>query len=467
MKARQENTQRISNKVCPAGMTIEEWQIALRREQAEYAEFNVKHLDNNLIWGDYAVESSGGGCYRTAFRGVLSEKNYCACLDFRTNGLGTCKHLEAVQLYLQEQVEGYPWAGISYSPAYTSIYVNYKGGRSIQIRVGNDFAEEYQKLKEAYFDANGELAQEHYHLLPEICQEGEAISSSFRCYDDAKDFAQEVLKKELWQRHLQELYPMQMIPWDKTATDVAKDELNEVLYYLCHQINGIILSPKHPYLAHLIARLVDEVYRHLDKQELGFIILSSEAELYQWREAFGAETDLHLLPIQLITEDDFIQLVNKDLTNCSFVYVHNADGLKEWKNPLSIAIKKLRIEHLYMHLTSLEQLTPVQVSSILQHISPFILGPFYKFIHSSRRIFPLHDDGSNLPDSLVDLLTIVPNLSLFFDEKVQEVQTNLDLNLLPREERLNIALRIFSELLNDDEGIKLVQTKLQQLINLK
>ncbi len=328
MRAEQEHNKRISNKVCPEGMTIEEWQIALRREQAEYSNFEVQHLDNNRIWGDYSVASKNGGCYRTAFRGVLSEKNYCACLDFRTNGLGTCKHLEAVQLHLRQEVDGYPWAGISYSPAYTSLYVNYKGGRKIQIRVGNDFSEEYQKLKEAYFDEKGVLAEENFYLLNKICELGEEISKSFRCYDDVKDFAQEVLNKQEWQAKLESLYPHQSIPFFEEIEENSTNPLNKVLYRLCHQVNGIVLAPKHSNFTYLIARLADEVYQHLSNQEVGFVILSSHAEVEQWRLAFLSEPRYKVLPIRILTEGEFVELAEKDFPNSSFIYVDNADSLR-------------------------------------------------------------------------------------------------------------------------------------------
>ena len=60
---------RLSNKVCPEGMSIEEWQIALRREQAALSSFTVEHLDDNRIWGDYIV-LSGNSRDKVAFRGV-------------------------------------------------------------------------------------------------------------------------------------------------------------------------------------------------------------------------------------------------------------------------------------------------------------------------------------------------------------------------------------------------------------
>ena len=48
---------RLSNKICPENMTVEEWQVALRRENARESDFQVDHLDKNRIWGDYLVSS--------------------------------------------------------------------------------------------------------------------------------------------------------------------------------------------------------------------------------------------------------------------------------------------------------------------------------------------------------------------------------------------------------------------------
>ena len=73
---------RLSNKICPDDMTIEEWQVALRRETAQMSNFKVEHLDRNRIWGDYLV-SGVTGRYKVAFRGVQSDRNFCSCLDFR------------------------------------------------------------------------------------------------------------------------------------------------------------------------------------------------------------------------------------------------------------------------------------------------------------------------------------------------------------------------------------------------
>jgi hypothetical protein len=48
------------------------------------------------VFSDFQVHSSSGLDYRVEIRDVASRQVACTCTDFRINGLGTCKHVEAV-----------------------------------------------------------------------------------------------------------------------------------------------------------------------------------------------------------------------------------------------------------------------------------------------------------------------------------------------------------------------------------
>ncbi|MSU50618.1 MAG: hypothetical protein EXS37_16280 [Opitutus sp.] len=52
------------------------------------------------IFSDFEVRSKSGLDYRVEVRDVAARQFSCTCTDFRTNGLGTCKHVEAVLLHL-------------------------------------------------------------------------------------------------------------------------------------------------------------------------------------------------------------------------------------------------------------------------------------------------------------------------------------------------------------------------------
>lgn len=458
---------RLSNKICPDNMTIEEWQVALRRENARESNFTVEHLDKNRIWGDYLVCSETGR-YKVAFRGVQSDRNFCSCLDFRTNGLGTCKHLESVSLFLQEHVPGYPWAGLSYAAEYSSLFVSYKGGRSIRIRIGDAYRSEYQHLKEKYFTPEGILPEERFYLLDQICQEAVNISPSFRCYEDVQEFATERVRLGQWQTELQSAYPEEAIPWDKKSLTPAYQEVESLLYQLCFNGYGFIVGLKHPFYIHLIARLTEEIYQGEEVREKGYIIVATETDVLLWQSILLQYSEYIHLPIQVLSQQQFLKQQIPQGAKATFVYINDADCLKEWKNPLSLAIKRLEVRHLYLHVETLKHFTPVQLSSILQHINPFIIGPFYKFIHTYRPMFPLQEQRQLLPPEMRDFTHFVTQVLL--DAPVlpsaDTVPPQLPIEeLLTPSQRVTKFLSLFGEILADPEASELLQERIKTLLS--
>ena len=68
--------------------------IADRVERARIERMTVVPQDAARPWTDYTVTSKiTGKSYRVALRGQLPGDSYCSCPDFRSNTLGTCKHV--------------------------------------------------------------------------------------------------------------------------------------------------------------------------------------------------------------------------------------------------------------------------------------------------------------------------------------------------------------------------------------
>jgi len=68
--------------------------IEERRERARHERMTVKAADPERPWTDYTVSNTmSGKSYRVSLRGKESGDAYCSCPDFRTNTLGTCKHI--------------------------------------------------------------------------------------------------------------------------------------------------------------------------------------------------------------------------------------------------------------------------------------------------------------------------------------------------------------------------------------
>ena len=94
-------SQRISNIIKPRGMSPREWQVTLRRQQAQKEAFAIREADPVRAPGEYAVgNAKTRNEYRVSFYGKGHPLNSCSCMDFRTSRIGTCKHLEAVAAWI-------------------------------------------------------------------------------------------------------------------------------------------------------------------------------------------------------------------------------------------------------------------------------------------------------------------------------------------------------------------------------
>ncbi len=76
--------------------------ISERQQRATIEKFRIQSVDPKAPWTDYTITSGlSGKTYRVALRGPERGQSYCSCPDFRTNTLGTCKHI----LYTLGRVE--------------------------------------------------------------------------------------------------------------------------------------------------------------------------------------------------------------------------------------------------------------------------------------------------------------------------------------------------------------------------
>ena len=82
--------------------TTDQDEINRRRLRAQTEEFRISNLDpRHPIFSNFRVQSSSGLTYSVEIREMRQRQFTCDCVDFRINGLGTCKHVEAVLLHLE------------------------------------------------------------------------------------------------------------------------------------------------------------------------------------------------------------------------------------------------------------------------------------------------------------------------------------------------------------------------------
>jgi hypothetical protein len=82
--------------------TSDEDEINRRRWRAQNESFAITNLDaRQPIFSNFHVNSASGMAYIVEVRDPAQRHCSCQCVDFRINGLGTCKHVEAVLAHLE------------------------------------------------------------------------------------------------------------------------------------------------------------------------------------------------------------------------------------------------------------------------------------------------------------------------------------------------------------------------------
>lgn len=108
--------------------------MAERQQRAEKESMTVRSVRPDQPWVDYVVTSQQSGrSYRVALRGLEAGESYCTCPDFRTNHLGTCKHILQVQTKVQKR---FPKKKLKpYRRKRLSVRVNYGADQGVVFNV--------------------------------------------------------------------------------------------------------------------------------------------------------------------------------------------------------------------------------------------------------------------------------------------------------------------------------------------
>jgi hypothetical protein len=79
----------------PGWKTTDDQEIMLRRWRGRTEILSVKALEaRHPYFGAFRAQSASGGSYDVEIRSLSEQANSCSCIDYRVNGLGTCKHIE-------------------------------------------------------------------------------------------------------------------------------------------------------------------------------------------------------------------------------------------------------------------------------------------------------------------------------------------------------------------------------------
>ncbi len=104
---------------------LEQRALAERAKRAKDEAFRLRSSDPTQPWTDYAISSlQSGRTYRVALRGEERGQSYCSCPDFRSNKLGTCKHVIYALRRVQQKFTAEERA-CPFQPEDFAVHLNY------------------------------------------------------------------------------------------------------------------------------------------------------------------------------------------------------------------------------------------------------------------------------------------------------------------------------------------------------
>lgn len=163
--------------------------LAERADRARAEKMRVDSADPTRPWTDYTVTSKlSGKAYRVALRGEEPGVSYCSCPDFRTNTLGTCKHvlhvLRKVKRSFSAQKLRRP-----YRRDRLALHLRYDGDVTLRLAVPEKIDEQAAKIVAPLRDR----AIDDVHDLMQRLAKLQKTGTELAVYPDAEEFIQQRL----------------------------------------------------------------------------------------------------------------------------------------------------------------------------------------------------------------------------------------------------------------------------------
>ena len=388
----------MSSGTCPAGMSLREWQLALRRQAGGRGGFDVAELSGRWAPGRYTVTShSSHRVYRVSYHGEGSEWNNCECMDFRTSSLGTCKHLEAVASWLRSN--GREPAGDV--PSRPMLYISYTGGRRLRLHPGDKSPAELQVAALRFFDDDLVATPGMVPELPSFIENARRIDPRFHCMPDALNYILEARDR----RRRSELM-------DDLSSDRINSLLRTTLYpYQAEGIRfafeaGKVLVADEMGLGKTVQAIgTAELYRQ-NNMAASVLIVCPTSLKYQWKKEIerftGAEAvvieGVHTRRRELYSDEAYYKIVSyHTLANDIKVFgtlrfdmliMDEVQRLKNWNTQISQAARRIESDYsVILSGTPLEN-RPEELYSVMQFVDQYALGPYHEFVDRHVTVSP-------------------------------------------------------------------------------
>ena len=403
--ARLQKAARVSRMRKPQEMSLEQWQVALRRQFAETQDLRITNIGGEPIFSEFlVVNPQTDGQYRVAIRGEGLGDNYCSCPDFVVNTLGTCKHIEFVLHKLRSKRGGRQAFSKGFDPAYSEVYLRYGARRAVVFKAGTESPASLRRRAADYFDSDGVLRTEAYMRFDTFLSQADRLKHDLRSYDDALDFIAQVRDRTHLAKRIGKMFPAGI-------RSKAFGRLLKVSLYP-YQQEGVLFAAQAG--RSLIA---DDMGLGKTIQAIGacevlaraagverVLVVCPTSLKYQWKQEIEAFCDRSAVVIEglspartaLYAAESFYKIVNYDVVHRDteairkwepdVIVLDEAQRIKNWKTRRARSIKKLDSKYaIVLTGTPLENRLE-ELYSIVEFVDRFRLGPLFRFLAEHQQV---------------------------------------------------------------------------------
>ncbi|MEZ6143710.1 MAG: SNF2-related protein [Zavarzinella sp.] len=390
---------------------IREEQIDLRRLRAQAGKFQIENLTNKRLFSDYRITNpESGGTYTVQIRGFDVGDNHCTCPDYRSNTLGTCKHIEAV---LNAVAADAPEQVKSRKAAVTrpELILDYTGERlRLKMRLPGRTSDQLTHLLQKYFNEEGYW--NGVHRWDEFVDAMEKVPEQITVASDAMDFLdREIELANLRQQESVWLQELAEIGDQATVRQVLNVPLYDyqahgAIFLACRGRSilgddmGLGKTVQTLAAIELLAR-----YRGISK----VLVVSPASVKYQWPGQIQQFTNRSHIVVDGLKEvrqnlyhaPSFYKLVNyeqilRDFEEISqwepdVIVLDEAQRIKNWEAKTTQIVKKLKSRFaMVLSGTPLENRLE-ELYSIVQFVDERRFGPAFQFLEDHRQ----YDESGN------------------------------------------------------------------------
>ena len=418
--------------------TTDEDEINRRRERARNEVFKISNLTpRHPVFSTFTVHSGSGLNYSVEIRDVKKRQFFCDCVDFRINGLGTCKHVEAVLMQIQRRFrQAYKTAEKEGS---TRIeLVPDAANDTIRILSGQ---QALPRLFRTWFDDNGQLVnsspEDVIAALRPLAQDQE---SPFRLSQELEPWLQSrhhAAERKEWRREYE--FKVRNGEWPANETKVPLFPYQrEGMLHLAFTERALLADEMG--LGKTIQAIAACALLHRLEKVKRVLVVTPASLKTEWEEQIQ---QFSALPYQLVfgsrsqrlaayRDAPFFTIVNYEQMLADsldvnarlrpdVVVLDEAQRIKNWSAKTTQAIKRLRSRYAFV-LTG----TPIEnrideLYSLMDFLNPSLLGPLFRF---NREYYQLDERGR--PSAYCNLQKLHQRISPFMlRRRKADVETEL------------------------------------------